>query len=74
MIISASRIANEGLKNAGDRVGKAAHRIAKASAGPKGPDASDFIEFNSAGQAFKASAKIARVANKMIGALLDMRA
>ena len=73
-MISAVRIANESLKNAGERVDKAVQQIANASASPRGPEVADIIEFKSAGISFKASAKVAKMANQMLATLLDIKA
>ncbi len=72
-MISAVNVANTGMKNASARVDKAVQNIAKATASSKGPKVADLIEFNSAGHVFKASAKVARMANQMLGTLLDLK-
>jgi hypothetical protein len=75
MMISAARIADTRLINAGKRVDKAVQQIAKAAtANSGGPDVKDIIEFKTAGHAFKASAKVAKMANEMQGAILNIKA
>jgi hypothetical protein len=75
MMISAARIANTGLINAGKRVDKPVQKIAKAATvNFGGPDVEDIIEFKTAGHAFKASAKAAKMANDMQGAILNIKA
>ena len=72
-MISAVRVANNGLLNASKRVDKAVQKITKATATkPGGPEVADVIEFKSAGHAFKASAKVSKMANEMQRAMLDI--
>ncbi len=72
-MISAVRIANEGMKNAAARVDKAVEKFAEASKTSTGPTVEDVIEFKSAGHAFEASAKVSHMANKMMGTLMDIK-
>tara|TARA_B100000315_G_scaffold191749_1_gene182100 strand:- start:1592 stop:1813 length:222 start_codon:yes stop_codon:yes gene_type:complete len=72
-MISAVGIANTNLKNAAARVDKAVEKFATASKSAVGPAVKDVIEFNSAGHAFKASAKVAKMANQMLGTLMDIK-
>ncbi|MDP6475378.1 MAG: hypothetical protein QF449_13580 [Alphaproteobacteria bacterium] len=72
-MISAVGIANTNLKNAAARVDKAVEKFATASKSAAGPAVKDVIEFNSAGHAFKASAKVAKMANQMLGTLMDIK-
>ncbi len=71
-MISAVRLANEGMKNAGDRVDKAVQNFAEGSKSARGPEVKDVIEFKTAGHAFEASAKVSKMANNMMGKLLDI--
>lgn len=71
-MISAVRLANEGMKNAGARVDKAVQNFAEASKSARGPEVKDVIEFKTAGHAFEASAKVSKMANNMMGKLLDI--